>query len=85
MRESPTDSGDIKTILKRDGDIIYFKWKDGRDNKQHIGYVAQEVQENHPNQVQADEKGILSVNYVEILVGKIRVLEKRIEQLEKSK
>ena len=75
----------LKNIFKRDGDVAYYTWKDGRDNKQHIGYVAQEVQENHPNQVQADEKGILSVNYVEILVEKIRVLEKRIEQLEKSK
>lgn len=75
----------LKNIFKRDGDVAYYTWKDGRDNKQHIGYVAQEVQENHPSQVQADDKGILSVNYVEILVEKIRVLEKRIEQLEKSK
>lgn len=75
----------LKNIFKRDGDVAYYTWKDGRDDKEHIGYVAQEVQENHPNQVQEDEKGILSVNYVEILVEKIRVLEKRIEQLEKSK
>ncbi|AXQ66568.1 MAG: chaperone of endosialidase [Caudoviricetes sp.] len=75
----------LKNIFKRDGDVAYYTWKDGRDNKTHIGYIAQEVQENHPNQVQVDDKGILSVNYVEILVEKIRVLEKRIEQLEKSK
>lgn len=75
----------LKNIFKRDGDVAYYTWKDGRDTKEHIGYVAQEVQEKHPNQVQADEKGMLSVNYVEILVEKIRILEKRIEQLEKSK
>ena len=74
----------LKNIFKRDGDVAYYTWKDGRDDKEHIGYVAQEVQENHPNQVQADEKGILSVNYVEILVEKIRMLEKRIEELEKK-
>ena len=75
----------LKNIIKRDGDVVYYTWKDGRDNKEHAGYIAQEVQENYPNQVQADEKGILSVNYVEILVEKIRLLEKRIDQLEKSK
>lgn len=75
----------LKNIIKRDGDVVYYTWKDGRDNKLHAGYIAQEVQENYPNQVQADEKGMLSVNYVEILVEKIRLLEKRIDQLEKSK
>ena len=75
----------LKTILKRDGDVAYFKWKDGRDDKVHIGYVAQEVRRTNPNQVQKGEDKMLSVNYVEILVEKIRILEKRIEQLEKSK
>lgn len=75
----------LKDIIKRDGDVAYFKWKDGRDDKKHIGYVAQEVQKTHPDQVQADDKGVLSVNYVEILVEKIRLLEKRLEILEGGK
>lgn len=73
----------LKDIVKRDGDVIYYKWKDARDAKLHIGYVAQEVQKENPDQVNADEKGILSVNYIEILVQKIKDLENRIKQLEK--
>lgn len=71
----------LKDIVKRDGDVIYYKWKDARDAKLHIGYVAQEVQKENPEQVNTDEKGMLSVNYIEILVEKIRKLEKEIELL----
>ncbi len=73
----------LKDIISRDGDVITYKWKDKRDDKIHIGYVAQEVQKENPDQVNADEKGILSVNYIEILVQKIKDLENRIKQLEK--
>lgn len=73
----------LKDIISRDGDVIKYKWKDKRDDKIHIGYVAQEVQKENPDQVNADEKGILSVNYIEILVQKIKDLENRIKQLEK--
>lgn len=73
----------LKTILKRDGDVAYFKWKDNRDTKTHIGYIAQEVKKEYPDQVQKDDKGMLSVNYIEVLVAKIQDLEKRIKQLEK--
>ncbi|WP_205728672.1 tail fiber domain-containing protein [Flavobacterium sp. GT3P67] len=73
----------LKKILKRDGEVAYFKWKDNRDTKTHIGYIAQEVKKEFPDQVQKDEKGMLSVNYIEVLVAKIQDLEKRIKQLEK--
>ncbi len=73
----------LKDIISRDGDVIKYKWKDKRDDKIHIGYVAQEVRKENPDQVNADEKGILSVNYIEILVQKIKDLENRIKQLEK--
>jgi hypothetical protein len=75
----------LKTILKRDGDVAYFKWKDKRDTKTHIGYIAQEVRKNYPHQVQQDEKGLLSVNYIEVLVAKVQKLEKRIQELEQKK
>lgn len=71
----------LKDIISRDGDVIKYKWKDKRDDKIHIGYVAQEVQKENPDQVNADDKGILSVNYIEILVQKIKDLEKEIELL----
>jgi hypothetical protein len=75
----------LKNVLKRDGDVAYFKWKDARDSKLHIGYLAQEVQQLLPDQVRADNNGMLSVNYIEVLVAKIRELEKRIEVLEKCR
>ena len=75
----------LKNVVKRDGDVAYFKWKDGRDSKLHIGYLAQEVQQLLPDQVRADNNGMLSVNYIEVLVAKIRELEKRIEVLEKCR
>jgi ABC-type Fe3+-hydroxamate transport system substrate-binding protein len=74
----------LKNIIKRDGDVIYYTWKDKRDTKTHIGYIAQKVKAKNPDQVNKDDKGMLSVNYIEILVEKIRNLEKEIELL-KSK
>lgn len=62
--------------------ISYF-WKDGRDNKKHVGYSAQEVQKVMPDAVNEGTDGMLSVNYVEVLVAKIAELENRIKQLEK--
>ena len=73
----------LKNIVERDGDTIKFTWKDGRDSKIHIGYVAQEVQEKYPEQVTKGEDGMLTVNYIEVLVAKIQELENRIKQLEK--
>ena len=73
----------LKSITRRDGDVAYYKWLDGRDNKEHIGYIAQEQQQKYPDQVGTDGE-FLTVNYTEILVAKVRELEKEIELL-KSK
>ena len=73
----------LKNIIERDGDTIKFTWKDERDSKIHIGYIAQEVQEKYPDQVSEDTNGMLTVNYIEVLVAKIQELENRIKQLEK--
>jgi hypothetical protein len=62
---------------------ITYLWKDSRDNKKHIGYSAQEVQKVMPDAVNEGEDGMLSVNYIEVLVAKIAELENRIKQLEK--
>lgn len=75
----------LKNILMRDGDVAYFTWKDKRDTKTHIGYIAQEVKKEFPDQVQKGTDGMLSVNYVEILVAKIQDLEKRVKELENRK
>ena len=75
----------LKDVIHRDGDVAYFRWKDGRDTNIHIGYLAQDKQTTHPDQVKADKDGMLSVNYIELMVEKIRQLEKRIEELESRK
>lgn len=72
----------LKDVIKRDGNVAYFKWKDGRDDKIHIGYIAQEVQKTNPDQVIKDKDGILSVNYTEMLVLKVKSLENRVRELE---
>lgn len=74
----------LKDIISRDNDVIHFKWKDKRDDKIHVGYVAQEVQEIMPDAVNVGADNILSVNYIEVLVAKIAKMEKEIELL-KSK
>ncbi|HEX8576938.1 MAG TPA: tail fiber domain-containing protein [Flavobacterium sp.] len=75
----------LKNVIKRDGDVAYYTWKDGRDKKVHVGYIAQEVQAKNPEQVNTDQDGKLSVNYIEVLVEKIRTLEKEIELLKAKK
>lgn len=72
----------LKDVINRDGNVAYFKWKDGRDDKTHIGYIAQEVQKTNPDQVIKGEDGILSVNYTEMLVLKVKSLENRVRELE---
>jgi hypothetical protein len=62
---------------------ISYLWKDGRDNKKHVGYSAQDVQKVMPDAVNEGTDGMLSVNYVEVLVAKIAELENKIKQLEK--
>ena len=74
----------LKNIIKRDGDVAYYKWKDKQDDKVHIGYIAQDVQKTNPDQV-SENNGKLAVNYIEILVEKVRALEKEIEQLKRKR
>lgn len=78
----------LKNLIDYDYNVsdikpITYLWKDSRDNKKHIGYSAQEVQKAMPDAVNEGEDGMLSVNYIEVLVAKIAELENRIKQLEK--
>jgi hypothetical protein len=72
----------LKDIIAHDGDMITYKWKDGRDDKIHYGYSAQNLQSINPNLVNKNDDGFLSVNYTETLVLKVRELEKRVKELE---
>jgi hypothetical protein len=44
--------------------------EDKRDELVHIGYVAQEVQENYLTKLK--NKEMLSINYIEVLVAKFK-------------
>jgi hypothetical protein len=72
----------LKDIVSKDGDVILYTWKDKRDAKTHIGYVAQEVQKTYPDAIQEGNDGMLSVNYIEVLVAKVASLEKQLKDLQ---
>jgi predicted heme/steroid binding protein len=78
----------LKDLIDYDYNVLDIKpisylWKDGRDEKKHVGYSAQDVQKVMPDAVNEGADGMLSVNYVEVLVAKIAELENRIKQFEK--
>jgi hypothetical protein len=74
----------LKNIISRSGDMIEYTWKDKRDNKTHFGYVAQEVRKKMPDQVNRDEQGYMSVNYIEVLVAKVNALELEVQSLKEK-
>ena len=74
-----------KDIIKKENDVVYFTWKDGEDKREKVGYIAQEVQKYMPNAVNEDTNGMLSVDYIQVLVSKILVMEKEIENLKNRK
>ena len=84
---TPTSDGRLKEILP--GEIpdlshiraVRFRWKDGRDDKEHIGYIAQDVEKVVPDMV-FDFEGTKSLDYFQVLTAKIEYLERRLEKLE---
>jgi hypothetical protein len=63
-------------------DLVQFRWKNNTDDREHFGYLAQEVQKVLPDAVHTDSKGTLSVNYDEVQSYKIAMQEHRIRDLE---
>jgi len=63
-------------------DLIQFRWKNNADDREHYGYLAQEVQKVLPDAVHTDSKGTMSVNYDEVQSYKIAMQEHRIKDLE---
>jgi len=74
----------LKNIISRKGDMVTYRWKDGRDKLIHYGYIAQEVRKTMPNQVLKDDKGYLSVNYTEVHIKKINDLENELAELKQQ-
>jgi hypothetical protein len=68
-----------KDIISQDGELATYQFKG--DDKIHYGYIAQDMEDLYPNQVSTDNDGMLSLNYIEILVKKVHDLEKEIQLL----
>lgn len=64
---------------------VIFRWRDGGDDRDHAGFLAQEIQPLLPGAVQEAHDGRLSVNHNEIismLVEAVQSLSARVEALE---
>lgn len=64
---------------------IRYRWKGNkpnRDDREHIGYIAQEVEEVAPYLVTEDEQEIKSLDYIGLLCAKIETLERKVAELE---
>jgi hypothetical protein len=61
---------------------ISYLWKDNSmGGVIQVGYDASKVKEHMPNAVNIDDKGFMSVNYIQVLVAKV-ALEKQLKQLQ---
>ena len=69
------------------GNNVDISWKSfemkGNEGEYRTGVIAQELEENHPEFVNTDDKGFKSVKYIDLLIAKIAELEARLEKLEK--
>jgi hypothetical protein len=63
---------------------VRFTWKNNanRDDSEHIGYLAQDVEKVLPFLVKEDAEGNKVLDYIAFLVAKVDSLEKRIAELE---
>jgi hypothetical protein len=71
-----------KDIISQDGDLATYQFKG--DDQIHYGYIAQDMEDLYPNQVSTDNDGMMSLNYIEILVKKVHDLEKEIKLLKNN-
>ena len=69
------------------GNNVDISWKSfemkGNEGEYRTGVIAQELEENHPEFVNTDDRGFKSVKYIDLLIAKIAELEARLEMLEK--
>jgi hypothetical protein len=67
-----------KDIISQDGELAIYRFKG--DSQIHYGYIAQDMQALYPNQVSKGKDGMLSLNYIEILVKKVHDLESKLKK-----
>jgi hypothetical protein len=67
---------------------VRFKWNDTNgehDDRDHIGYLAQEVETVAPFLVKDDSNGYKSLDYIALLCAKVEMLECEVEELKQNK
>ena len=78
--------GDVPDVS--DIRAVRFKWNDKKgehDEKDHIGYLAQEVEKIAPYLVGEDSNGYKSLDYIALLCAKVEILEREVEELKQNK
>ena len=82
----------LKTIVGKAPDLsgvraVAFRWRqdiDGeKDKDQHIGYVAQDVEQVAPYLVHEDANGYKTLDYIALLCAKVEQLEQTVTKLTK--
>lgn len=71
------ENDSLNVNVNKDNSINY-----NFDNKIHFGLIAQDIQKIYPNLVTEDEKGYLSLNYVELIPIMINAIQKQNEKIE---
>ena len=69
-------------------EVYKFNFKNDDEKRKHYGVLAQEVKEFAPELVRSGDDEMMSVNYVELiphLINYVKMLENRINELEKKK
>lgn len=52
------------------------------DNRLHYGVIAQDIKDYYPELVYSDEKGMLSVSYIDLLIKEVSYLKTKVQELE---
>lgn len=79
LKREVGDVPDVSSIRAR-----RFRWAgDGRDDREHVGYYAQDVEAIMPDLVGEDASGYKSLDYIGLLCAKVEFLERRVTELER--
>lgn len=82
----------LKTIIGKAPDLsgiraVSYRWRqdvDGeKDKLQHIGYIAQDVEQAAPYLVGEDANGYKTLDYIGLLCAKVDQLERKVAELER--
>lgn len=82
LKDESGEVPDVSSIRAR-----RFRWNDKKishDDKDHIGYFAQDVEKIAPYLVDEDANGYKSLDYIALLCAKVEALERKVAELEKG-